>query len=79
MRDVVRDAAIIVMAQKYKELIIPIETFLEMYEDKESLLPEYVMDLLFDMEMVKKEWQKIPVWSPKWSAVDDREQVWVWA
>ncbi|WPH58876.1 hypothetical protein SEA_LUCKYSOCKE_192 [Streptomyces phage LuckySocke] len=78
MRDIVRDAAIITTAKAYREANTPLETYLDLYEDKDSELPEYVMDLLFDLDMIKQEYVKIPVWSAEWSLDRDSKYVWVW-
>lgn len=77
MRDVVRDAAIVTMAIAHKIAGTSAEAFIELYEDEDSKLPEYVVDLLFDLDMVKQEWREFNLWDDRFD-YQRGENVWVW-
>lgn len=77
MRDVVRDAAIVTMAEARRVAGTPAEAFLELYEDEDSTLPEYVTDLLYDLRIIKQEWQEFSLWDDRYDDLRG-ENVWVW-
>lgn len=77
MRDVMRDAAIVTMAVAWRNANTPVDAFLDMYEDEDSKLPEYVMDLLYDLDMIKEEWREFSLWDDRFD-LQRGENVWVW-
>lgn len=79
MRDVVRDAAIVMMARAYEEADTPAVTFLDLYEDRGSRLYEYVADLLCELKIIKQIWKEIPWWDRGYSDDKRGEYVWVWS
>lgn len=77
MRDVVRDAAIIVVAQERKRLL-DVDEFLELYEDKSSEDPNYVLDLLSEMLLVKEIWADWDIWNSDKQMFERGQYIWKW-
>jgi len=77
MRDVVRDAAIVTMATAHRAALTPVDAFLDLYEDETSMTPEYVMDLLYDLDMIKEEWREFNLWDDRFD-LQRGENVWIW-
>lgn len=77
MRDIVRDAAIVTMAREYYHANTPLDSFLDMYEDKESKNPDYAKDLLYDLNLIEETYDNSEYWDGGQYMFNSR-YVWVW-
>lgn len=77
MRDVIRDAAIITMANASKNWA-EVKHFLEDYEDTNSEEPEYVRSLLVDLGMISTMWADWDIWDEETRMFKDGQYIWIW-
>lgn len=79
MRDIVRDAAIVTMAKAHKKVGTDVDQFLKLYEDPDSALPEYVKDLLIDLDMINQTWANWDIWNSDAQMFRDGQYIWIWS